>query len=169
MRNKEIKLSPEEAIRQLYLQVLTQRYHYPITRITVEYIVTFGREKKRADIAISDKDRPTVPYIIVELKKPKLKDGKEQLRSYCNATGAPIAVWTNGDQIPYYQRKAPNYFEDITDIPNANQTLADILNEKLTLEDLIKKDKLVNERKSLKTLIFEMEHEVLANAGVDVF
>lgn len=64
VRNKEIKLSPEEAIRQLYLQVLTQRYHYPITRITVEYIVTFGREKKRADIAIFDKDRPTVPYII---------------------------------------------------------------------------------------------------------
>lgn len=169
VRNKEIKLSPEEVIRQLYLQVLTQRYHYPISRIKVEYIVTFGREKKRADIAILDKDRPTVPYIIVELKKPKLKDGKEQLRSYCNATGAPIAVWTNGDQISYYQRKDPNYFEDITDIPNANQTLADILNEKFTLEDLIKKDKLVNEKKSLKTLIEEMEDEVLANAGVDVF
>ena len=30
-----------------------------------------------------------VPYIIVELKKPKLTDGKEQLKSYCNATGAP--------------------------------------------------------------------------------
>lgn len=169
VRNKEIKLSPEEVIRQLYLQVLTGRYHYPISRIKVEYIVTFGREKKKADIAIFDKDRPTVPYIIVELKKPKLKDGKEQLRSYCNATGAPIAVWTNGDQISYYQRKDPNYFEDITDIPNANQTLADILNEKFTLEDLIKKDKLVNEKKSLKTLISEMEDEVLANAGVDVF
>jgi type I restriction enzyme M protein len=60
VRNKEIKLSPEEAIRQLYLQLLTQRYHYPISRIKVEYIVTFGREKKKADIAIFDKDRPTV-------------------------------------------------------------------------------------------------------------
>jgi type I restriction-modification system DNA methylase subunit len=28
------------------------------------------------------------------MKKPKLKDGKEQLKSYCNATGAPIGVWT---------------------------------------------------------------------------
>ncbi|BAZ54167.1 type I restriction modification system, N-6 DNA Methylase [Nostoc sp. NIES-4103] len=169
VRSKEIKLTPEEAVRQLYLQVLTQRYHYPVSRITVEYIVTFGREKKKADIAISDKDRPNVPYIIVELKKPKLKDGKEQLRSYCNATGAPIGIWTNGDQISYYQRKNPNYFEDITDIPNANQTLADILNVRFTLDDLIKKDKLVNEKKSLKALIEEMEDEVLANAGVDVF
>ena len=37
------------------------------------------------------------------------------------------------------------------------------------IEDLIQKDKLVNERKSLKGLIEEMEDEVLANAGVDVF
>jgi type I restriction enzyme M protein len=128
-----------------------------------------GGKKKKADIVIFDCDRPDVPYIIIELKKPKLKDGKDQLKSYCNATGAPMAIWTNGDQISYYQRKDPNYFEDITDIPNVNQTLADILNEKFTLEDLIKKDKLVNEKKSLKELIEEMEDEVLANAGVDVF
>jgi type I restriction enzyme M protein len=169
IRHKEIRLSPEEIIRQLYLRVLTDRYQYPTNRIRVEYEVSFGREKKRADIAVMDKDRPTVPYMIVELKKPKLKDGKDQLRSYCNATGSPIAVWTNGDQISHYHRKDPNYFEDITDIPNANQTLADILNIRFTLADLIKKDKLVTEKKSLKTLIQEMEDEVLANAGVDVF
>ncbi len=169
VRDKEIQLKPEEAIKQLYLMVLNQRYGYPFKRMEVEYSVSFGREKKKADIVIFDQDRPTVPYIIIELKKPKLKDGKEQLKSYCNATGAPIAVWTNGEQISYYQRKDPNYFEDLTDIPNVNQTLADILNEKFTLEDLIKKDKLVNEKKSLKTLIEEMEDEVLANAGVDVF
>ncbi len=103
------------------------------------------------------------------MKKPKLKDGKDQLRSYCNATGAPIAVWTNGDQISYYQRKDPNYFEDIPDLPSVNQTLADILQIKFTLEDLIANDKLVKENKSLKTLIEEMEDEVLANVGVDVF
>ena len=73
----------------------------------------FGREVKRADIVVMDEDRPIVPYIIVEVKKPKLKEGKEQLKSYCNSTGAPIAVWTNGEQIAYYNRKDPNYFEDM--------------------------------------------------------
>lgn len=169
VRQKAIKLTPEEAIRQLYLQVLINRLHYPLSRIQVEYGVNFGREVKRADIVVMDKDRPNTVYMIVELKKPKLKDGKDQLRSYCNATGAPIAVWTNGDQISYYQRKDPNYFEDIPSLPNANQTLADILQIKFTLEDLIANDKLVKENKSLKTLIEEMEDEVLANAGVDVF
>ena len=31
--------------------------------------VNFGREKKRADIVIFDKDRPDTPYTIVEVKK----------------------------------------------------------------------------------------------------
>ena len=43
------------------------------------------------------------------------------------------------------------------------------MTKRWTLEDLVEKDKLVNERKSLKNLILEMEDEVLANAGVDVF
>ncbi|WP_375328254.1 N-6 DNA methylase [Microcystis sp. BLCC-F210] len=169
VRKKEIKLTPEEAIRQLYLRVLSDRLNYPLSRIQVEYGVNFGREVKRADIAVMDKDRPNTVYILVEVKKPKLKEGKAQLRSYCNGTGSPMAVWTNGDQISYYQRKDPNYFEDIPDIPNSNQTLADILQIKFTLDDLIANDKLVKENKSLKTLIEEMEDEVLANAGVDVF
>lgn len=169
IRNKEIKLTPEEVVRQLYLKFLMQDLNYPKDRIVLEYEVTFGREKKRADIVILDKDTSTTAYIIVEVKKPKLKDGKDQLRSYCNATGAPIGVWTNGDSISYYHRKDPNYFEDISHIPSAYQKLSDILNERYTIDDLIKKDKLVNERKSLKDLILEMEDEVLANAGVDVF
>ena len=48
-RQKAIKLTPEEAIRQLYRYVLTERLHYPISRIQVEYGVNFGTEVKRAD------------------------------------------------------------------------------------------------------------------------
>lgn len=80
-----------------------------------------------------------------------------------------MGVWTNGEQISYYHRKDPNYFEDIPNIPTSTQKLKDILTERWTIDDLVKKDKLVNERKSLKGLIEEMEDEVLANAGVDVF
>lgn len=169
VRGKPIKLTPEEAMRQLYIIVLRDELGYPTSRMTVEYEVTFGREKKRADICVFDKDRPTTPYILVEVKKPKLKDGKEQLKSYCNATGAPMGVWTNGQQISFYHRKDPNYFEDIPSIPSAHEKLSDILSERWTIDDLVKLDKLVNERKSLKDLILEMEDEVLANAGVDVF
>ncbi len=169
IRDKEVQLKPEEIVRQLYATRLINRYGYPGKRLSFEHAVNFGKEKKKADIVIFDKDRPDTAYIIVELKKPKLKDGKSQLRSYCNATGAPIGVWTNGEQISHYHRKDPNYFEDITDIPKAEQSLQDILSERFTLKDLVIRDKLANERKSLKDIILELEDEVLANAGVDVF
>ena len=169
VRNKAIQLKPEELIRQLYVQRLVNHYGYTKDRLALEYPVSFGRETKRADIVIRDKDWPDTPYLIVEVKKPKFQDGKAQLRSYCNATGAPIGVWTNGQHVSHYHRKDPNYFEEITDIPRANQSLADILNERFTLKELILKDKLVMARKSLKEIILELEDEVLANAGVDVF
>ena len=113
VRQKDIKLTPEEVVRQLYIYKLVNEYNYPVERMELERVIHFGREKKRADIVIFNKEHNTSEEIIVELKKPKLKDGKEQLKSYCNATGAIIGVWTNGDQISYYHRKDPNYFEDI--------------------------------------------------------
>lgn len=169
VRKKDIRLNPEEVVRQLFVDKLINDYGYPVSRMKLEYQVYFGREVKRADIVIMDDDRPIVPYIIIEVKKPKLKDGKEQLKSYCNSTGAPIAVWTNGEQIAYYNRKDPNYFEDIRDIPKASQTLMDIVSERWTMEDLKVNDILQKDRVSLKDKIKELEDEVLANAGVDVF
>ena len=169
VRKKEVRLTPEEIVRQLYLMTLNKDFGYSFDRIELEFVVTFGKEKKRADIVIFDRNDSRAVFIIVEVKKPKLKEGKEQLHSYCNATGAPIGIWTNGESISYYHRKDPNYFEYLPTIPEATQKLSDILNEPWTIEDLISNDKLVTERKSLKDLILEMEDEVLANAGVDVF
>ena len=127
VRDKSIRLNPEEVVRQLYAARLLNQYGYPKNRLAIEYPVHFGRERKRADIVIRDKDKPDVAYTVVELKKPKLSDGKSQLCSYCNATGAPIGVWTNGQQISHYHRKDPNYFEEISNIPGHNQTLAEVL------------------------------------------
>ena len=169
IRKKEIKITPEEVVRQLCAHRLVERFGYDAQRLAFEFTIWFGREAKRADIAVLDKDDPNVPYIIVETKKPTAKDGREQLRSYTLATGATMAVWTNGEAVTCHQRKNPNFFEDIPGIPRADQTLADILNKPFTLADLIREDKLTQTGKSLKDLVLEMEDEVLANAGVDVF
>ncbi len=169
IRETDIRLKPEEIVRQLYLRRLMENYGYAKNRIAVEFPVKFGAETRRADIVIRDKDHPESAYIIIELKKPKLKDGKDQLKSYCHATGAPIGVWTNGGAISYYHRKDPNYFVELTDIPAQAETLADVLREDFRMADLVKKFNEQTERKSLRQRIEEMEDEVLANAGVDVF
>ena len=174
VRNKNVQLTPEERTRQLWLSRLIDQYGYPSSRIAVEYPITFGRDSsKRADIVVFDADRPTVPYIIIEVKQGNLREGKEQLRSYAHATGAPLAVWSNGILAEVWHRKNPNYFVPIHYLPRANQTIEDIVDEPWTIQTLIDKE---NERelegskaRSLRDLIVEMENEVLANAGVDVF
>jgi len=169
IREKDIQVKPEEIVRQLMIDKLINDYGYSKDLLRVEYTVTFGKEKKFADIVILNKADKTSIYCVLEIKKHNLKDGKEQLKSYTNATGSPLAVWTNGTEIDFYERLDPNYFEPLSDIPKANETIDDIKNERFTYLELMQKDRLLEERKSLKALIQEIEDEVLANAGVDVF
>jgi type I restriction enzyme M protein len=174
VRNKDILVKKEEIVRQLWIYHLIHHHGYPLKRLAVEYPITFGRDtSNRADIVVFDADRPTVPYIIVEVKKISAKDGKEQLRSYTHATGAPLALWSNGVQPIVWHRKSPNYFVAIPDLPAATQTIEDIAGQPWTIENLVEKEKQREAEgiraRSLRQLIEDMEDEVLANAGVDVF
>ncbi len=169
VRDRDVWLGPEEVVRQLYAARLIAEYGYPKDRLTMDYKVSFGLEEKTADIAVTDKDRTDAAHIIVELTSPGPIEGRSRLRSYCNAAGAPMGVWTNGRQVSHYSLRDPNCFEPITDIPNVNQSLPDILGERFTLKDLVVNDRIASERKSLKDAIIEIENEVLANSGVDVF
>jgi type I restriction enzyme M protein len=173
-RGREVQLKPEERTRQLWLARLIDKLGYAPSRIAVEYPITFGRDtSKRADIVVFDADRPSVPYIIIEVKQAKYKDGKEQLRSYAHATGAPLAVWSDGVLAEVWHRKNPNYFMPIHELPRADQTIEQVVDKPWTIQTLID---LETERvkegrfaRSLRDLIEDMEDEVLANAGVDVF
>lgn len=174
VRDKEVAAKPEELVRQLWLHALHLTYGYPTGRIAVEYPITFGRDtSKRADIVVFDADRPTVPYVIIEVKQAKLKGGKEQLRSYTHATGAPLALWSNGAQSIVWYRKNPNFFVEIPELPTATQTIDDVVGQPWTVETLLEKEKSregdANKRRTLRQLVEDMEDEVLANAGVDVF
>jgi type I restriction enzyme M protein len=107
VRKKDIVAKPEECVRQYWIIKLTKQSAYPLNRLAVEYPITFGRDSsKRADIVVFDADRPTVPYIVIEVKQGKQKDGKEQLRSYTHATGAPLALWSNGPESVVWQQGA---------------------------------------------------------------
>lgn len=167
---KDRPAKPEEIVRQLWIHRLIHHYGYPQHRLGIEFPITFGRDtSKRADIVVFDTERFNVPYIIVEVKAIKLKDGKDQLRSYCNGTGAPIGVWSNGGQVAIYHRRDPNYFSELPELPSATENIETIVNQPWTIETLIEKSHNRERDKPLKQIILEMEDEVLANAGVDVF
>jgi type I restriction enzyme M protein len=169
IRNKDILAKPEEIVRQLFIDKLLNEYSYPKELINLEQTIYFGREKKYADIVVLSKKDKRNEYIIIEVKKHKEKDGLEQLRSYTNATGAPLAVWTNGSKIQYFLRLKPNILKPLRDIPKESETIEDVESREFTYLDLMKNDKLEKEKRNLRDLIKLMEDEVLANAGVDVF
>jgi len=155
---------PEEIIRQLWLVRLIKDYRYPLDRVDVEVDVHFGTEvhRKAADIMIYQDDKET-PYIVFELKKPKVEDGIDQLKSYLNSKGSPIGVWSNGNERVILYRPYPEKFENnLRAIPRVDQTIEDVLEERLTLEKL-SSDYDLSERIKI------LEELVLANAGVDVF
>ena len=162
---------PEEIVRQLYIRKLVDEYGYPTDRIAVERPVYFGSSvhEKAADIVVSDREVPDTAYIIVECKKPRRADGVEQLKSYCNAEGSPIGVWTNGGETVILHREEPNVFRNLTDLPKSSERLSDVLSERWTMDDLTRENKLIKERTTLKEIILDMENLVLANAGVDAF
>ncbi|HPO68366.1 MAG TPA: N-6 DNA methylase [Candidatus Pacearchaeota archaeon] len=162
-KNKNLS-KPEEIIRQLWLVKLIQNYQYPLERIDVEVNVYFGREihKKSADIVIYKEDKET-PYILFEIKKPKIEEGLDQLKSYIESKGSPIGVWSNGlEKVILYRQYPKEYEKGLRDIPRVDQTPEDVLEERLTLEQLTGDYDLTERIKILEEL-------VLANAGVDVF
>lgn len=161
--------TPEEIVRQLWLKRLIEEYHYPKSRLGVEHPVWFGSgvSEKAADIVIMQTDGQN-PYMVFEVKKPKRKDGLQQLKSYCNAEGTPIGVWSNGEESVILHREQPNVFVQISSIPTVDQTLQDVVTEQWTIEKLTQENRLVRERLSFKKIILDLEDLVLANAeGID--
>ncbi|MGD7035127.1 N-6 DNA methylase [Methylotuvimicrobium buryatense] len=155
------KTSPEEIVRQLWVYKLINQYGYKADEIDLEKSVQFGTEigTKAADIIVYSDSGKITPKIIIECKKPKRKDGIEQLKSYMNAKGAPVAVWSNGSDSIILYRPYPAQFDDtLFDIPKRGQAPKDVLEAKKTLLQL-KKDF------NFKKIVQALEELVLADIG----
>jgi type I restriction enzyme M protein len=159
------KSAPEEIVRQLWVYKLMHQYGYRADEIDLEKGVQFGTEigTKAADIIVYTDATKLTPKIIVECKKPKRKDGIEQLKSYMNAKGAPVAVWSNGADSIILYRPYPAQFDDtLFDIPKRGQAPKDVLEAKKTLLQLKKNF-------NFKKIIQDLEELVLADSGKDEF
>ena len=124
------KETPEEYVRQEYVNTLINIYNYPIDNIELEFPIKIGAGTKYIDIAIFNsrtKSQENV-YIAVESKKKKETEGKEQLLSYVSATTANFGVWTNSEKIKYIIKEegTPNKINEIPDIPKYRESLDSI-------------------------------------------
>jgi type I site-specific restriction endonuclease len=97
LRKRWVVLTPEEWVRQNFLQYLTQTKKYPASLIAIEKEIKLGELRKRFDIVVYDAD--TKPWMIIECKEmnvPLDKKVLDQVLRYNITMQVPHMVITNG-------------------------------------------------------------------------
>ena len=118
IRKRWILLTPEEWVRQNFLQYLTEGLHYPATLIAVEKQLLLGDIKKRFDIVVYDK--LTRPFMIIECKEmnvPLSESVLQQVLRYNTKIRAGFLVITNGSHCFGFKRSGDR-FEEINTMPS---------------------------------------------------
>jgi Uncharacterized conserved protein len=96
-RKKYVVLTPEEWVRQNFLNYLVKSLEYPGALMSIEKEMHLGELRKRCDIVIYS--REAVPWMIVECKEMGVPLGMpvlEQIVRYNMALPVPYLVITNG-------------------------------------------------------------------------
>ena len=97
IRKKYVVLTPEEWVRQNFVEYLLIEKKYPISLIAIEKQIVVNKLKKRFDILVFDKQGNH--NIIVECKSPKIKlnqDTFDQIARYNLQLKADYLFVTNG-------------------------------------------------------------------------
>ena len=120
LRKKNVVLTPEEWVRQNFVQYLIQNKNYPKSIIAVEKQLNINNLNKRTDILIFDKNGN--PDIIVECKAPSIKinqDTFDQIARYNLKLNANYLIVTNGLQHFYckidHELEKYHFLKDIPD------------------------------------------------------
>lgn len=126
-----LKSTPEEKVRQRFIETLINEYHYPANTIRREVPIQHGskelRDKDgnpvRADIVVYaskaaclNRDQGKINFV-VECKRNKVEDGYAQLVSYIFNTSANGGVWTNGDGTVFYRRENKDGIQVLEETP----------------------------------------------------
>ena len=97
IRKKFVALTPEESVRQFFIDFLINKINYPSGLIAVEKPVTVNGMRQRADILLYN--RKGEPVMIVECKAPNIETGQEtieQAARYNQSLGVKYLTITNG-------------------------------------------------------------------------
>lgn len=107
IRRRWLLLTPEEWVRQNFIQYLIGEKNYPSTLIALEKEIRLGELKKRFDILVYNKDHQ--PGMMIECKAPSIKlDEKtlQQVLRYNISVPVRFIVITNGNTTYGWEKKS---------------------------------------------------------------
>lgn len=117
LRKKWLVLTPEEWVRQNFVQYLISVKKYPASLIAIEKEIVLGELKKRFDILVYDNTHQ--PWMMIECKAAaiKLNDAVlQQVLRYNISIPVKYLIITNGNDT-YAWEKGSNGLQSINEIP----------------------------------------------------
>jgi hypothetical protein len=117
IRKRWIQITPEEWVRQNFLQWLVQKKGIPASLIAVEKEIKVGELRKRCDIVIY---KSSIPWIIVECKEMEVKLDEaviKQILNYNISLRVQYLIITNGSDTFAFELKDGN-IEMLYEIPD---------------------------------------------------
>lgn len=118
IRKKWVVLTPEEWVRQNFLNYLITTKKYPTSLIAVEKEILLNTQKKRFDIVVYDTH--TKPWMLIECKEmdvPLTEKVLNQTLRYHAVLQCNYIVLTNGSNCVAF-KAANNAFEAVEVLPN---------------------------------------------------
>lgn len=106
LRKLWIRLTPEEWVRQNFLQYLVQTMQYPASLIAVERELRLGELKKRFDILVYNRQHQ--PWLMVECKAMEVQLDNavlQQVLRYNIAIPVPFLIITNGQYCAGFEKQ----------------------------------------------------------------
>ena len=97
IRKKYVVLTPEEWVRQHFINYLIQELKYPKSLFRIEGSISYNKLQKRSDILIYN--RQGKPWMLIECKSPTIKLSQKafnQVAVYNMTIGATYIAVTNG-------------------------------------------------------------------------
>ena len=120
IRKQWIMLTPEEWVRQNFLQYMIQVKKYPSSLIAVEKEIQLGELAKRFDIVVYDQN--TKPWMIIECKEMEVALNEQVLNQalrYNITLNVPYIVITNGTYCFGFSANA-GLLEELSNLPEFN-------------------------------------------------
>lgn len=105
-RKRWVLLTPEEWVRQNFVQYLVRVMNYPASLVAIEKEIMLGDLKKRFDVLIYDSEHR--PWMIIECKAGAVLLGDETLQQalrYNISVPVSYIVITNGSYTYGWQKK----------------------------------------------------------------
>ena len=117
VRRRWVILTPEEWVRQNFLQYLLQVKNYPRSLFSIEKLIKLGELTKRCDMVVYRRDRP---WMIIECKEMNTELNLavvEQILRYNIVHQVEYLVITNG-KTSYAYQLTQNSMHEVQELPS---------------------------------------------------